>query len=517
LAFTSIDEHGQRLVWVRRLESLESRSLPGTDRAQYPFWSPDGRSIGFFAGDKVKKVGVDGTPPEILCENPTGLARGGTWGRDGEILFAAGGHSIYRVSAAGGEPKTVYARSEESGYSALLWPSFLPDGRHFVFLNFQYGQDRSAEDHILLGSLDSNETVPLIEASSNAVYAPPGYLLYTSQGKLLAQPFDAKRLRIEGEPTPLAGGLKNAGVGHWGFSVSDTGVLSYSSGSAFRPTWFDRLGRNLGVIGEPTMDCFDVRLSPDEMHVAMTCADPEIGSTDVRLLDLERNASSRLTSDPMWDQWPVWSPRGERIAFWSQTELRQRLIDRPGDLSVLLSTKGSFFRLTDWSLDGRLILYQTHERGVASDLFVVNTDGSGKTEPVLSSRFSEIDGRFSPDGRWLAYASDESGRFEVYVQPFPAGDRRYQVSFEGGRRPHWRGDGKELFYVAGDSFLVAVPVQVSPAFQLGEEETLFRTMLPIPAESRFSVSKDGQRFLLYSSTSPGAMNVILNWPALLER
>jgi len=518
MAIVSIDDTGQRRIWVRSLESVAFRSLPGTEDAMNAFWSPDGRFIGFFAGNEVKKVGVDGTPAETLCKDPLGLPRGGTWSRDGVILFARGNDTIYRVSATGGQPEALYERSEERGFRSLRWPSFLPDGRHFVFLSVQHAQDGLLGDHIFLGSLDSNEAVPLIEAPSNAVYAPPGYLLYARHGRLLAHAFDAKRLRFEGEPTPLAEGLENnIGLGHWGFSVSDTGVLSYSSGHTIRPTWFDRSGRNLGVIGEPTLACYDVRLSPDETIAAMTCVDPVVGASDIRILDLKRNASSRLTSDPVWDQWPVWSPLGERLAFWSETEFRQRFIDRPAERAVLLKTEQYHFKPTDWSPDGKFILFQTHERGAGSDLMVVTTDGSGKTEPVLSSHFSEIDGRFSPDGRLIAYASDESGRFEVYVQPLPVGDRRYQVSFEGGRKPYWRGDGNELFYVAGDRFLVAVPVQTSPTFQLGEEERLFRTMLPSLVESTFSVSNDGQRFLLFSSTSPSAMNVVLNWTALLER
>jgi hypothetical protein len=517
IAFFSVDTQGRGRIWVRDLEAFDFRSLPGTADAVAPFWSPDGRFIGFFSGNEVKKVGLDGTPPETVCEMPSGFPRGGAWSRNGEILLAFGDEKVYKVPASGGQPEALYAQPDVLPYDTIVWPAFLPDGIHFVFLGLGYAPDGASDDRIYLGSLDSEKIVPLIRASSNAVYAPPGYLLFARDGTFLAHSFDFNRLRVQGDPIPIAGGLKKGVLGHWGFSASGTGVLAYASGSPMRPTWFDRRGRNMGEIGDAKVICGGVRLSPGETLVAMTCSDPDIGASDIYLHDVSRNATSRLTFDPAWDQWAVWSPRGDRVAYWTETELRQRFIERRGDYSILLSTESWGFKPTDWSPDEESIVLQTHERGVASDIMVVTTDGSGNTELVLRSRFSEIDGRFSPNGRWLAFASDESGRFEVYVQSYPEADRRYQVSFEGGRKPNWRGDGNELFYLAGDRSLVAVPVRTSPTFQLGQEERLFRTTLPDLVESTFSVSNDGQRFLLFSSPGPNAMNVILNWPALLER
>jgi Tol biopolymer transport system component len=308
-------------------------------------------------------------------------------------------------------------------------------------------------------------------------------------------------------------------MGHWGFWASDTGVLSYSPGREFSylPTWFDRSGQILDSVGDPAFDCFDQSLSPDEKFVALTCYDPQLGASDIRLVDLERNVSSRLTSDPDWDQWPVWSPDSKRLAFWSMTELRERVLDEMGEHKVLMRLEHFPLKPMDWSPDGKFILYQTHERGIHSDLMFVPTTGSGQPESYLATRFSEMEGRFSPDGKWVAYASDESGRFEVYVRSFPDGNQRYQISNDGGRRPFWRGDGKEIFYIDADNYVIAALIEMTPTFKIGSAKKLFETAFPIPDESRYSVSPDGQRFLLYSPTGRATMTIVLNWTAELEK
>ncbi len=491
--------------------------MAGTEEAGYPFWSPDSRSIGFFSQGKVKKIGLDGSPSQILCDEPRGTPRGGTWNRDGIILFS-GGPTIYRVSASGGPP-TAIVENVDDGIVEYYWPFFLPDGRNFLYLRRKSTGD-SIEFFIVAGSLDSDETTLLVQARSNAIYTRPGYLLYAREGTLLAQPFDAKRLQLQGEPIPIADGLTNqAGMGHWGFWASDTGVLSYSPGNEFSylPTWFDRTGQKLDSVGDPDFDCFDQSLSPDETAVALTCYDPQLGASDIRLVDLQRNVSSRLTSDPDWDQWPVWSPDSKRLAFWSMTELRERALDGMNEHKVLMRLAHSPLKPMDWSPNGAFILYQTHERGIHSDLMLVPTTGSGQPESYLATRFSEMEGRFSPDGKWVAYASDESGRFEVYVRSFPDGNQRYQISNDGGRRPYWRGDGKEIFYIDAENYVIAAPIEMTPTFKIGKEQKLFETAFPIPDESRYSVSADGQRFLLYSPTGRAAMTVVLNWTAELER
>jgi serine/threonine protein kinase/Tol biopolymer transport system component len=515
LALVATDDSGTRMLWIRRLESLEFRPLAGTEDAGYPFWSPDSRFIGFFSQGQVKKIGLDGSPPETLCEHPGGTPRGGTWSQEGVILFSSA-PSVYRVSASGGHASIVLG-SPEVQLEDFLWPSFLPDGRHFLYLRTK-PLENTLDSSIEIGSLDLDEKTVLVQAYSNAIYAPPGYVLYARQGTLLAQPFDPTRRQLRGEPAPIARGLNHRGIGHWGFWTSNNGVLSYSTGREFsmRPTWFDRAGQKLGFVGDPDLDCIDASLSPDQRHVALACMDPDIGATDIHLVDLSRDFSSRLTSEPLWDQWPVWSPDSRRIAFWSSTELRERGVNGEGGYKVLLKLPFVPLKPMDWSPDGTLILYQTHERGIDSDLMIVPTTGAGQPEPYLSTRFDEMEGRFSPDGRWVAYASNESGRFEVYVRSISDGNRQYRISKNGGRRPHWRSDGSEIFYVGLDNYLVAVPVKKTPNFEMSEAQKLFETAFPFPDESKYSVAADGQRFLLFSRTGGGVMNVVLNWTTMLE-
>ena len=493
--------------------------MPGTDGAQFPFWSPDSRSLGFFTGNEVKKVRLDGTPPETLCDNPAGYGRGGTWNRDGVILFSDG-NAIYRTSASGG-PASAVMSVEGTSAKGLVWPAFLPDGRHFLFLERRVAPNDTPYS-INVGSIDLEEPRRLVVAHSHAAYAPPGVLLYAREGVLLAQPFDVNRLVLEGEATPIATGLPAPYLGHAGFWVSENGVLSLDLGSSisfYRPTWFDRSGTKLGILDIPdsASGCFDVALSPDEERVALTCTDVAIDASDIHAVDLSRRVSTRLTHEPEWDQWAVWSPDGQRLVYWWESEeLRQRSVDGRGSTDVLARFDNVHGKPLDWSPDGKFVLYQTHERGIDSDLMLAPTDGSGEPLAFLDERYSEIEGRFSPDGRWVAYASNESGRFQIYVVSFPDGERRYPISREGGRRPYWRGDGRELFYVAADDRLVALPIQMTPTFDVGEPEFLFETEFPFIYESRYSVTADGQRFLLYSRTKRPEMTVVLNWTAALE-
>ena len=401
----------------------------------------------------------------------------------------------------------------------FLWPFFLPDGRHFLFL------ERTIDDNdvtywIAVGSLESEQPRRLVKVFSHAAYAPPGVLLYAREGVLLAQRFDVNQFDLEGDPTPIATGLHPPMLGHAGFWASENGVLSLSLGASYSPTLFDRSGTMLRSVMVPDSahGCFDAALSPDESLVALTCPDNETGISDIYLVDLSRSLSSRLTRDLRWDQWATWSPDGQRVAYiWETEELRERAADGRSRPRVLATFERVDAKALDWSPDGKLVLYQTHERGIRSDLILAPADGSGEPLPFLDERFSEIDGRFSPDGRWVAYASDESGRFEIYVAWFPDSETLYRISRDGGRRPYWRGDGRELFYVAADDRLVALPIQMTPTFELREPEFLFETEFPLIYESRYSVTADGQRFLLYSRTKRPEMTVMLNWTAALDR
>jgi Tol biopolymer transport system component len=438
------------------------------------------------------------------------------------ILFTADEAGIYRVPAAGGEATRVTKLDPARGEVYHFWPQFLPDGRHFLYL---VGQAKREDSALYVGSLEGGEAVRLMQSNSRAVYAPPGYLLYVREGTLLAHPFDLSALRLTDEPLAVAERVGNfSSTGNAFFSASADGrVLAYQSGdSPTRLVWVGRGGGETGSVGTPAL-FYSPRLSPDGQRLAASVVDPKNGTNDIWIYDLARGASTRFTSDPGLENTPVWSPDGRRIAYAHDRDgaphLFWKSLGDAGEGEMLTPSVGSPQSAFDFTPDGRLLLYTAREAKTGHDILTLQLDGERKSSAFLRTQFNENSARLSPDGRWVAYASNESGRYEVYVRPFPEGGAPAQVSNAGGAAPRWRRDGRELFYVTlpPDQSVVAVPVGVEGgAFKAGAPAPLFKVEL---SGNDYDVSADGQRFLINTTAGvpPTPLTVKTGWAAALKR
>jgi Tol biopolymer transport system component len=525
LAFVATNSEGQKLLFIRALGTLAPQPLAGTEGASYPFWSPDSRSIGFFAEGKLKKIEAAGGPTQVLADAP--LGRGGAWNRDGVILFTPGAYDpLYRVPAGGGELKQV-TRIGPGGEFSHRWPQFLPDGRHFLYLRWgtQPGPTRT-EDALYVASLDSEESTRLFQANSRFAYAPPGYLLYVRDETLLAVPFDATLRKIKGGPVPLAQQVlyyPNTGSGV--FSISDNGVLAFQAGSApivSQLDWFDRSGRRVGTVGLPG-DYEDPRLSPDGSVVAVNRIDPSNGTTNIWLLGIKRDTAARFTFSASFDHYAAWSPDGGRIAFDTNrngaADIYMKALTGSSEERQLLHSDQAKAP-TDWTPDGRALVYERLDSKTKSDLWLLPLAGDRTPIPIVRTDANEVDGRVSPDGRWIAYASDESGKWEIYVAAFPGPGDRWQVSNGGGSQPMWRRDGKELFYLGADRRLTAVAVTQGARFEAGPPQPLFQTRSRYTGNIAYDVTADGQRFLvntLIGAEGISPITVEVNWMEPLQR
>jgi serine/threonine protein kinase/Tol biopolymer transport system component len=518
VAFVTSNAEGKRELWVRSLNAAKAEPLAGTEGAVSPFWSPDSQSIGYFANGKLFKVDASRGRPQFICD--VREDRGGAWNRDGVILFA-GPEGLSRVSAQGGTPSlaTKVDRKEE----AHRWPYFLPDGKHFVFL----ADSQTTENHVIrLGTLDSQETQVLFGAVTRIVYAPAGYLLYVNQGALVAHPFDVRSLKITGDPKTIVEHVAEVGANHeFDFSVSNDGVLAYQIGdSKSQLTWFDRAGKMLETIGEP--DSYSsIGISPDERRVAAGLLDANGRQSDVWLLDRLRGTRSRLTFDAQSDGDPLWSPDGSQIAFTSNRtgdghiHLYQTSANATGDDQLLLASESDDIP-SSWSHDGTSILFMRLQNQVPASLWLFSFSDRQAKPLLQSSSFDQGAASFSPNGRFIAYTSNESGRFEVYVQTFPLSGQKWLISAGGGFLPTWRPDGKELFYITESGKVMAAETEPERGFANVVTRQLFQTNIKLMPGRPYDVTSDGSRFLIITAAeanNPAPMMVVLDWTAILKQ
>jgi Tol biopolymer transport system component/tRNA A-37 threonylcarbamoyl transferase component Bud32 len=520
VAFVADSGTGARL-WLRPVDSLSAQPLPGTELLTgfgvgyaYYFWSPDSRFIGFFANGKLKKIAAAGGPPQSLCDVGSGETLSGTWNQNDVILFQQQG-SLHRVGAVGGVSMPVRKPDKAKNEVSYRWPSFLPDGQHFVYLAVNSEQGRS---EVRVGALDSSDDRPLFNANSRVLYAEPGYLLFVRDGTLMAQPFDARRLSLSGDIFPVAEQVRYLPFnGNAAFSVSTSGTLVFQKGNAVETdfTWFDRSGRKLGSI--PQGPFAQANLSPDQNRIAVERRDS--GQSDIWLIDLLRGTNSRFTFDPGNDVYPVFSPDGKQIAFISNRSGKNDLyIKAASGLGAEERIQEGMDGVSDWSPDGKFLL-PAKSVGGNWDIWVLPLAGDRKPYPLLNQKFTEYRGKFSPDGHWLLYTSDETGRNEIYVQAFPPSGGKWQVSVNGGESAYWRHDGKEIAFVTSDRKIMAADVKLGTTFEAGVPHELFQ-FPGTRVSNRIVMTSDAQRFLLPLVAQSGdrpAITVVLNWAADVKK
>ncbi len=514
LAFNATDDAGVTRVWVRPMDALEAQPLPGTEGSTRPFWSPDSRFLGFIAGGKLKKIAVSGGPPQTICDAPSGAD--GSWGEDGTILFDGNTNDpIWKVSSGGGVATSLI----DGKQSQVGWPQFLPGGKRFLYVNLSDGKQA-----IQLADVDGKHVSEVVGGLSRVEYAPPGYLLFVRDTTLVAQRFDAGSGKLEGEPVPVAEDLGTDNVGLADFSASRTGVLAYRAGRAGQTQyqWFDRTGgRRNAEMEAGEYGSFD--LSQDGRWLAYQIGTNNAG--DLWTRDLKRGVSSRFTFEKDGEGTALLSRDGRAVYYQSlragkPARLMERALDRTGEDRTILEREG---RLVPSALlpDGSAMVVQLRDPDKPWAIWLVSLGSPAQARPLVASEFQNTRPDVSPDGRWLAFESNESGASEIYVVGMGEARGRWQVSARGGEEPHWGPDGKELFYLSPEQKLMHVPVATGASFDAGVPEPMFPMAIsPLPLRNRYRVAPDGQRFLALvpeaDQTNPPT-TVLLNWSRLLER
>jgi eukaryotic-like serine/threonine-protein kinase len=517
-------------LWLRSLQAGTARVMPGTDGAEYPFWSPDGRWVGFFADGRLKKIPAGGGPALAITDAPD--PRGGSWGPDETILFGTGTQGIYRASASSGTVARVTELDVSKREGSHRTPEFLPDGKHFLF-TIRSGQ--TEQTGVYAGSLDGQTRKLVIRGNTNARYSSSGHLLFMDGDTLMGQAFDAEHLELKGQPFIVEDHVGLSSIPSGAVSVSGAGTLAHAGtlSEIGQLTWFDRDGVPSSTVGPPG-DYLSFRLSPDQTRLAASIVEVKRGAPDIWLTNLAVGNRAPFTLGGYFNDEPVWSPDGTRIIFRTfrsagPTEFYSKsaggggneepvLLERPRLASGNPSPGGVI--PWDWSPDGRHLLYSVI--GPDSGLWLLSLEGDQKPVKLLSARGDQLHGAFSsPDGKLVAYSSSESDRFDVHVQTVPLSNLHSVVSTAGGSMPRWRADGRELYYLSLDSKLMVVPVGPGPSF--GAPQQLFQTRVPRNANvfrTHYVPSRDGQRFLintLVADLPPVSITVVLNWTAGLKK
>jgi Tol biopolymer transport system component len=518
VAFHAADSSGQLQIWVRPLNSMDAYPLQGTAGARRPFWSPDSKYLAFFLGDQLKKIPVSGGPAQVICKTMVGAD--GSWGNAGMIVFDGGlGDTLHVVSAAGGTPVGVTSLDRAASEQFHAWPWFLPNGEDFLYLAGDSVSHPNGNLLLKVGSLDG-ESRTLFRVDSRAEYAEPGYIMYVRDGILVAHAFDVDKLETVGEPIPIEEKISVVNFGS-NFAASDDGTLTYQKGDAGQRSaliWLDRNGGVLDTIGAPG-SYRDIDLSQDGSHLAVAIVDQQTGTEDIWVRDLSRDVASRLTFDDAQDVAPLWSPDGEYVYFTSNRDGRfkimRRLASGMGAAEVVYTPDtGTLVFSGMWMPDSEQLLVD--ELRTSMGFGLLDLSSSGARLDYWPSKFDEWSACISPDGRFVAYESDESGRNEVYVRELGAIGGKWQISSTGGTDIKWRSDGRELFYWSADNELMSVPVELESGFRAGIPKPLFsRTRTRSGLErSRYYVTPDGNKFLINASVEGeggGEFVVVLNW------
>jgi serine/threonine protein kinase len=534
LAFVAMKPSQPAMLWIRKIGESTATMLPNTEDATSPFWSPDSRNIGFFARGKLLRIDRNGGPVQQLADVTD--SRGGTWGKNDVIVFASTSGGISQVSAEGGEVRPLTQLNLNDQEATHRWPFFLPDGKHVLY-QVRGATDISRSVHVT--SLDGKTSKKLVRSNGGALYSD-GHLLYLDGSTLVAHTFDLKRLEITGEKKPIAERVGMSSTGYPSVTVATNNMLVYGEPvtESGQLTWHDRRGTQLGIVSDRA-DYLDFRLSPDQSTVVFARLDTQANQQDIWIADA-RGATSRFTSDQMTDASAQWSPDGRTIYFRSTRRGVSDIFRKPsgGGLEDIIFDglprqaapvkRGGALITTDCTRDGRFLLYTTSlSETKGFDIWALSLDGSRTSTPQVETTFNEMHGNVSPNGRWLAYTTNESGSYQVNVRPFPAtaaSTSQLQVSTNGGSEPRWRSDGSELYYLDNEQRLMAAPVNTGGSFTAGVPKVLFATKAPKtvnPYRSRYDVSADGRRFLIFDTDAsisiPASLYILVDWKKFLDR
>jgi Tol biopolymer transport system component len=518
LVYSATDSEGGQRLWLRPIGELEARPLAGTEGAASVFWSPDGRSIGFFSGLKLKRLDLSAGAPVTICEVQAGGGKSGTWGGSGEILFApVQGEALYRVLASGGTPEALIRPDRAQRETRVCWPWFLPDGERFLFVV----RIRDGEGRLMF--VEPGKPPRAVMAVDSTVQFSGGSLVFVRDGVLLSQPFDPKTGRLSGTAASIAEQVRYfLSTGGAAFATSGAGTLVYQSGHVRnRLVWFDRSGRETGTVGLPGA-YLGLAVAPDGRRILFDRTLPGPETYDVWSMDVERGVETRITTNSFTSEFgPLWLPDEKSIIYSATLETQPNLFRR--DLATgkeeALAPAFAFQVASDVTRDGRTLVYSERTQRGNWNLVTLPLDGSGKPAPLLPSSFNRTNLSFSPTGDFAVFRSDESGRFEAYVAPFPGPGEVTRISTAGARMVRWSRDGREIFLLSDDRHLVALPVRTSPSLTVGAPATLFAVSVSeVKAASwnSFDVSPDGKRFLavvpeIVADRLP--LTVVVNGPA----